>query len=122
MVDNLSTEEKVKFYMRTLACTEAEARELIADDADVDKGKAKPWDLSAEQIKNQRKLANATTRKVNGKSQRTKKENPDKRAIVNMLAEALANMDGVSVTNPERAIDFTCNGVSYTVTLTAHRG
>ena len=122
MVDNLTMDEKIKFYMRTLACTEQEAKDLIADDADVDRGKPKAWDLTAEQIKNQRKLANATTRKTSGTVKRAKKENPDKREIVNLLAGALASMENVSITNAERAIDFTLNGVNYTVTLTAHRG
>lgn len=125
MIDKMTEREKIAHYMRTLGCTEAEAIELIKDDADVDKGIAKPWDLNAEQIKNQRKLANATTRKSSGTSvKRTKKENPDKQNIINYLMNGLASMneaDNITCTNAERTIDFTLNGINYTVTLTAHR-
>ena len=111
--------------MQALRISRKEAEELVADDEAVDRGEAMPWDLTAEQIKNQRKLANATTRKTNGASvKRTKKENPDKQAIITCVQEALASMEDVeslTCTNAERALDFTYNGISYTVTLTAHR-
>ena len=68
-------EKLIEKHMRTLKCTREEAIQLIKDDEDVDRGIAKPWDLTPEQIKNQRKLANATTRKRSGTVNRTKKEN-----------------------------------------------
>jgi hypothetical protein len=116
-------EKLIEKHMRTLKCTREEAIQLIKDDEDVDRGIAKPWDLTPEQIKNQRKLANATTRKRSGTSTpRTKKENPDKQKIVSLIAESLkAEIENVSVTNAERTIDFTFNDVKYTVSLTAHR-
>lgn len=124
MIDKMTEHEKIAHYMRTLGCTEAEAVELIKDDADVDKGIAKPWDLTAEQIKNQRKLANATTRKSSGTVKRTKKENPDKQNIITCVHDGLVNMEGIeglTCTNAERTVDFTLNGINYTLTLTAHR-
>lgn len=124
MIDKMTEREKIAHYMWTLGCTEAEAIELIKDDADVDKGIAKPWDLNAEQIKNQRKLANATTRKSSGTVKRAKKENPDKQNIITCVHDGLASMDGIeglTCTNAERTVDFTLNGISYTITLTAHR-
>ena len=115
-------EKLIEKHMRTLKCTREEAIQLIKDDEDVDRGIAKPWDLTPEQIKNQRKLANATTRKRTGTVNRTKKENPDKQKIVSLIAESLkAEIENVSVTNAERTIDFTFNDVKYTVSLTAHR-
>lgn len=115
-------EKLIAKHMRTLKCTREEAIQLIKDDEDVDRGIAKPWDLTPEQIKNQRKLANATTRKRIGTVNRTKKENPDKQKIVSLIAESLkAEIENVSVTNAERTIDFTFNDVKYTVSLTAHR-
>ena len=123
MIDNMTYTERVAHYMRTLGCTEAEAEELIQDDLDVDKGKEKPWDLTKEQIQNQRKLANATTRKSTGTVKRTKKENPDKQDVITCLHTALENkgVENLVITNAERAVDFTFNGVNYTITLTAHR-
>jgi len=110
--------------MRALGITRQEAEQLIADDEAVDRGEAMPWDLTPEQMKNARKLANATTRKTNKEIKRTKKENPDKQTIIACMHEALASMDGVDTltcTNAERTIDFMYNDVNYTLTLTAHR-
>lgn len=110
--------------MRALGISRQEAEQLIADDEAVDRGEAMPWDLTPEQMKNARKLANATTRKVTKETKRTKKENPDKQAIITCVHEALASMDGVGTltcTNAERTIDFMYNDINYTLTLTAHR-
>ena len=119
-------ENLIAKHMRTLKCTREEAIQLIKDDDDVDHNIAKPWDLTKEQMKNARKLANATTRKSSGAVNRTKKENPVKRDIIKILSSALthpqSNIENVVVTNAERTIDFTgADGVEYTVTLTAHR-
>lgn len=112
----------IQHHMRTLKCTRDEAIQLIKDDADVDRGVAKPWDLTAEQKANQRKLTRAGTRKTSGAVNRTKKDNPAKRAIIKAVADALTMCDSVIITNAERTIDFTgADGVSYTLTLTAHR-
>ena len=118
-------EKLIAHHMRTLKCSREEAIQLIQDDADVDRGIAKPWDLTAEQMKNARKLANATTRKTSGTVNRTKKENPAKQAIISAVASALtdcAECSAVNITNAERTVDFTgADGTSYTLTLTAHR-
>ena len=119
----------IEKHMRTLGCTYEEAVQLIQDDKDVDRGIAKPWDLTKEQMKNARKLANAGTRKVSTtKRNVTKKENGDKLTIMQTIEKALNSQFGdypettpVKLTNPERLIDFTWNGVKYTVSLTAHR-
>ena len=110
--------------MQALRITRKEAEELVADDEAVDRGEAMPWDLTPEQMKNARKLANVTTRKSSGTVKRTKKENPDKQSIITCVQEALAGMDGIqelTCTNAERTIDFTLNEIRYTITLTAHR-
>ena len=116
-------EELIQKNMRALGITRKEAEELVEDDEAVDKGEEMPWDLTPEQMKNARKIANATTRKTSGTpTKRTKKENPDKQKIISMLAGALgAEIENVNVTNAERTIDFTFNDVKYTVSLTAHR-
>ena len=118
-------EKLIEKHMRTLKCTREEAIQLIQDDADVDRGIAKPWDLTKEQMKNARKLANATTRKSSGTVNRTKKENPAKQAIVKAIEEAMqgcAECANVRISNAERTVDFTgTDGTEYTITLTAHR-
>lgn len=114
-------EKMIAHHMKTLGCTREEAIALIQDDADVDRGLPKPWDLTPEQMKNARKMANATTRKSSGTVKRTKKENPTKQAVIAKVAEALAGYDNVSITNAERVVDFEVDGVRYSLTLTAHR-
>ena len=119
-------EKLIAYHMKSLHCTREEAIQLIKDDMDVDKGIAKPWDLTPEQIKNQRKMTNVTTRKTSGTVNRTKKENPDKLRIISSIANALNSElydDGtpVTISNAERTLDFCYNDTNYTVTLTAHR-
>lgn len=118
-------EKLITHHMRTLGCTREEAIQLIQDDADVDRGIPKPWDLTPEQMKNARKLANATTRKTSGTVNRTRKENPMKQAVIACVADALQGFkdaEQVTVSNAERTVDFIgTDGVKYTLTLTAHR-
>lgn len=52
---------------------------------------------------------------------RVRKENSTKRALIEMLLASISENYEASVTNPERQIDFTVEGVQYSVTLTAHR-
>ena len=117
-------EQAILKNMQALKISRKEAEELVADDEAVDRGEPLPWDLNEEQIKNQRKLANANTRKSSGTVKRTKKENPDKLELIACMQEALKIMHGVenlTCTNAERTIDFVYNDVNYTLTLTAHR-
>jgi len=117
-------EKAIVRNMQALKITRKEAEELVDDDEAVDRGEALPWDLTPEQMKNARKMANATTRKSSGKSERVKKVNLDKRILITCLQEGLASMDEVEAltcTNVERTLDFTYKGISYTVSLTAHR-
>ena len=114
-------EKLIQHHMRTLKCTREEAIQLIADDHETDRGIAHDWDLTKEQMKNARKLANAGTRKVSKPAVRTRKENPAKQEIIRTIANALSGAENLRVTNAERTIDFTADGVEYTITLTAHR-
>ena len=54
-------ETLIEKNMRALGITRKEAEELVEDDEAVDRGEEMPWDLTAEQMKNARKAANATT-------------------------------------------------------------
>ena len=57
------------------------------------------------------------------KRNRTKKENPDRANIMGLVSEALqGNVEPFEMAaNEENKINFMFNGVSYTITLTAHR-
>lgn len=117
-------EELIQKNMRALGITRKEAEELVEDDEAVDRGEEMPWDLTPEQMKNARKIANATTRKTSGTpTKRTKKENPDKKYILANLVHGIPTdeVENLKITNDERSFDFTFNGVNYSVSLTAHR-
>ena len=101
-------------------------------DREVDKGHKTEHDLTPEQEKN----VKAWRKGLNGaKSQaavdaygkthvkRERKPNEVKRQVMDNLmgwAKALG-LEGATLTNPERTLDFTCGGKSYTLTMTEHR-
>lgn len=118
-------EKEVLKQMRLFNISRADAEKMVQDDLDIDKGLPKPWDLTPEQLKNQRKLCNVTTRKSSGSVTRTRKENPTKQGIISFVADALADCDlaqEVKISNVERVVDFIdADGVHYSLTLTAHR-
>ena len=108
-------------------------------DREVDKGHKTEHDLTPEQEKN----VKAWRKGLNGaKSQaavdaygkthvkRERKPNEVKRQVIALVAGFLEGLhhddtapavEGVSVSNPERTVDFTVGGKSYTLTLTEHR-
>ena len=104
-------------------------------DIQVDKGNPTPYDQTAEQKAATKSVMHGMARSVNayGKTvERKRKPNEDKRAIMNALMSAMeswhhdeesavADATGFDLSNVERQIDFVLNGVSYSVTLTAHR-
>lgn len=86
--------------------------EIVFPDEDPDR---------AEQHKRNLKIANVYDNKK-GKRTRTIKPDEDKRHIIEVLREAIAeNVETAEVVNIERQIDFTFNGAEYSVTLTKHR-
>ena len=92
-------------------------------DQEVEHGTATEYALTAEQEQVSKDLRKGRAVDAYGKERkRERKENPDKREIVQVLDEALTDLvDNVTVANPEQQIDFEYNGVHYSVTLTAHR-
>lgn len=117
-------ESLIEKNMRALGITRKEAEELVDDDEAVDRGEEMPWDLTAEQMKNARKAANATTRKASATpAKRTKKDNPDKKYLIANLVHGIPTdeIENLKIVNDERSFDFTYNGVNYSVSLTAHR-
>ena len=106
-----------------LGMTEEEALQVIADDADIDHGEAKDFDLTAEQKQNAKKYMGTGTRKNKEGVKRVRKEDPDKREIISVIDDALCCLvyNVHEVTNPERQIDFEYNDKSYSITLTQHR-
>ena len=106
-----------------LGLSENEAKQVLEDDKRIDRGEKMPFDLSKEQEKATRKYRQADrTPTVYKFTKRERKPNEAKREIVQTLNEALTDIaDEVSITNPERQIDFVLDGVKYRVVLSAPR-
>lgn len=121
--------EAIEKMMKILGCSEDEARQLVADDAAIDKGE-KLFELSDEQKKASKKARSTGTKKrptAYKFEKRERKPNEVKRWIierVKILCEGWElNGDAldVKVTNIERTIDFNIDGRAFTLTLTEHR-
>lgn len=116
--------EQIQKMMKNLGLTEQEARELIADDAKIDKGQKMAFDLTPEQEKNAKKARATGSKKPTAYKfeNRKRKENPEKRDILKALFElAEDSWDNAELVNPERQVDFHLNGNHYSITLTCHR-
>lgn len=116
--------EQIQKMMKNLGLTEQEARELLADDAKIDKGQKMAFDLTPEQEKNAKKArATGTKKSTTYKFEnRKRKENTEKRDILKAIFELAEDCwDNAELVNPERQVDFHLNGNHYSITLTCHR-
>ena len=111
-------DEQIAHLMKTLDITEAEARQMIADDEAIDHG-ADPFPLSEEQEKASKKARGTGTRTYTF-TKRERKPDEDKRFLIQTFASLLADEETV-VTNPERQIDFNFNGRHFRIVLSAPR-
>ena len=107
--------------------TDFEALKEQAEEAwwmnEIDHDRPTPFDLTEEQKRESQKARKGMARAVNAYGKEVKRErkpNEAKRELVQAIAEALTAY-GAEVSNPERQVDFTWQGVAYSVTLTAHR-
>lgn len=121
--------EAIAKMMKILGCSEEEARQLVADDAAIDKGE-KLFELSDEQKKASKKARSTGTKKrptAYKFEKRERKPNEVKRWIIDRLRilcegwELNGDALNVKVTNIERTIDFNIDGRAFTLTLTEHR-
>lgn len=116
--------EQIQKMMKNLGLTEQEARELLADDAKIDKGQKMAFDLTPEQEKNAKKARATGTKKPTAYKfeNRKRKENTEKRDILKAIFELAEDCwDNAELVNPERQVDFYLNGNHYSITLTCHR-
>lgn len=116
-LDNHPTEKVDDFSKLT------EKAEQAWWDKQIDKGNPTPYDLPEDKLKEIRKETRPRARKETTapNKPRERKPNEDKRAIIQLLAETFSDYEGCKVSNVERQVDFIMNGVSYSITLTAHR-
>lgn len=119
-------EKQIQALMK-LGLSREEALQTLADDADIDKGKPKDFDLTAEQLKNAKQYTKVGTRKTSTTpTKRERKENPTKALIIAEIFKFLTENDEISaenleILNKERQIFFKCGENDYELTLTQKR-
>lgn len=116
--------EKIQSLMKKLDISEAEAREILAYDEDVDKGKKTEFDLTPEQEKSTRKYRQAERKQTAYNfTKRERKPDLEKRQIIEEIANFLSEKDGfdVSIIKKEREISLIIGSNDYSITLIKHR-
>ena len=119
-------EKQIQALMK-LGLSREEALQTLADDADIDKGKPKDFDLTAEQLKNVKQYTKVGTRKTSTTPvKRERKENPTKALIIAELFKffsenAEISAENLEILNKERQIFFKCGENDYELTLTQKR-
>ena len=119
-------EKQIQALMK-LGLSREEALQTLADDADIDKGKPKDFDLTAEQLKNVKQYTKVGTRKTSiTPTKRERKENPTKALIIAELFKffsenAEISAENLEILNKERQIFFKCGENDYELTLTQKR-
>lgn len=119
-------EKQIQALMK-LGLSKEEALQILADDADIDKGKPKDFDLTTEQLKNAKQYTKVGTRKTSTTpTKRERKANPTKALIITELFKffsenAEISAENLEILNKERQIFFKCGENDYELTLTQKR-
>lgn len=116
-------DKQIQEMMALLGCTEAEARQVLADDKDIDQGKKKDFDLTPEQQKNAKHRGQRVPKVYNHPKKVVRKENPTKAKVIQELFDFLTEngYENLKITKKEREIDFTIGEIEYTLQLVQHR-
>ena len=112
----------LKELARVLNITEDEAREVQQTDKRIDRGE-KLFELPPELEAGAKKARRADRKKVEN-VKREKKVDNDKRELIQYLEDKLEDahhydmdLGNITITNPEREMEFTYNGIKYRLTL-----
>lgn len=122
-------ENTIQKHMNILHLSREEAIELMKEDEKIDKMTTSAEinsDLTTEQVKAAKEARKADRKRTVFKfdvSKRPKKENPDKRFLIESLRASIENVGGadIEVTNIERELIFNFNNVKYKIVLSAPR-
>lgn len=118
-------EERIKSIMESLECSREEALEMLADDDAIEKGE-KLFELTDAQKKASKDVRKVSRKPSEQKAKRERKVDEEKRFLINLLDEALANgfdCSHLEVSNIERQIDFVSaeSGRKFRIVLSAPR-
>ena len=116
-------EKWIEQAMKSLEITREEALDLWACDHDEEENEEQnTLDKKASKVKVDRGAGG--NKKVDRKP-REKKVNAEKQAIITSVFNAIrtdfSDISAITVRNDEKYVDFTLNGVEYTLNLVAHR-
>lgn len=118
-------EEKIQQLMKSLELSREDAEKLLEEDEIIDGGGKCEWEQepTAEQKKVMRQARMADREVKAEKTKRTRAEDPDKRALMLTLMNAVAEVadGGIVLKNPEREFEFNFNGRKFKITLSAPR-
>lgn len=113
----------IKNLMCRLGCSEDEARQIMADDLAIDKGE-KLFELSTEERKAETAIKRTTSGERKQTAKPTKKANPDKLHLMQIIETAIKYNPDTSTyipTQAEREAEFIYKGVKYKITLSCPR-
>lgn len=128
MAKPVLNEKTIAEYMKVNKCDREEAIDLIKYDIAVESDEDTEYDLTPEQEAVVKGMMRKTDHAKQGdKSKHERKPNELKVAIIEELADILANeavgqvYEDVEITNPNRMIAFAVNGKRFEVTLVEKR-
>lgn len=116
---------EVEELAKRLNITIDEARQVQEDDKRIDRGE-KLFELPPELEAGAKKARQTGTRKVT-EVKRERKPDEDKRELIQYLESSLEDaypdldLGNITITNPEREMEFTYNGKKYRLTLACPR-
>lgn len=120
-------EQHIQNLMKTLGITREEAIELEEYDDDVNHGKKTQYDLTPEQEMVARKMTRVTNNAKHRNTTRERKPNVIKESTIAEIANFLKEdaqsqvFEDVTIVNKSRKINFSVNGIDYTLDLIEHR-
>ena len=106
---------------KTLKISIPEAKEVLEMDKRIDRGE-KLFELPPELEAGAKKARRADRKKVEN-VKRERKPDEDKRELIQYLESSLEDaypdldLDDITITNPERELEFIYNGIKYRLTL-----
>ena len=104
--------------LEKLGLTAEEIEQTILDDRRINQGE-NLFELTEEQKKASKKARGTGTRKASP-TERKRKEDADKRELIDSIVQNLI-ASNVTVTNPERQIDFEFHNRKFRIVLSAPR-
>lgn len=122
----MEDDKRILALMENLKCTKDEAIQVIADDLKIDKGEKLfelPDELKAG-AKKARQADRAPTVYNFDTSKRERKQDDEKRVIINAIEKMLQSqlmVENLEVTNIEREINFLYNDKKFKVVLSCPR-